>query len=396
MLMFSCGSLVALTTLASVASANPVATGIAAACLTFGGGTAPMRVQVTLENLSPVQGTNLTSVWVAFHDGTFDLYDDGFAASAALESMAEDGIATQLSTDLATAGTGQADGVIGTTPLTPGSVVLGSFVLDPTLATSRFCSFIGMVLPSNDAFFAPEDPTAVPIFDVTGDFIATSHFILGADVRDAGSEVNDELAANIPTLEQIAPNTGTAEGGLVGPHAGLMAPGSGGILDLPEYAEADFIATGYPVAKLRFSAAVAITEDRTHSVTLKSNEEVPPVTSKAKGSGTIDLSDNGTLLTFSFKFKNLKKVTAAHLHLGALGAEGAVVVDLLEGEVPSGKNFKKLKGTIDATDLTGPLAGMPLDALVAEMAAGNVYVNIHTTKNPDGEIRGQVVLDTVP
>ena len=59
------------------------------------------------------------------------------------------------------------------------------------------------------------------------------------------------------------------------------------------------------------------------------------------------------------------------------------------------------KGTITEDDLVGPLAGADLDALLAQMRAGNTYVNVHTndgdgTPNegpgdfPGGEIRGQI------
>ena len=58
-------------------------------------------------------------------------------------------------------------------------------------------------------------------------------------------------------------------------------------------------------------------------------------------------------------------------------------------------------GTITAADLTGPLAGAPLDALVEEMEAGHAYVNVHTNDGitpsgtgpgdlAAGEIRGQI------
>jgi hypothetical protein len=58
-------------------------------------------------------------------------------------------------------------------------------------------------------------------------------------------------------------------------------------------------------------------------------------------------------------------------------------------------------GTITAANLTGPLAGQPLSALVDAIEAGNTYVNAHTNDGvapvtgepgdiPGGEVRGQI------
>ena len=58
-------------------------------------------------------------------------------------------------------------------------------------------------------------------------------------------------------------------------------------------------------------------------------------------------------------------------------------------------------GTITAANLTGPLAGQPLSALVDAIDAGNAYVNVHTNDGvapvdqgpgdfPGGEIRAQM------
>ena len=47
-------------------------------------------------------------------------------------------------------------------------------------------------------------------------------------------------------------------------------------------------------------------------------------------------------------------------------------------------------GTLTAADLIGPLSGLTLSDLLAEIEAGNTYVNVHTQAHPTGEIRGQI------
>lgn len=80
---------------------------------------------------------------------------------------------------------------------------------------------------------------------------------------------------------------------------------------------------------------------------------------------------------------------ASHIHLAPVGVNGPIVVPLFSG-IQSGLFDGVLaQGTITAADLSGPLVGASLDALIAEMNAGNTYVNIHTLANPGGEIRGQ-------
>jgi CHRD domain len=50
------------------------------------------------------------------------------------------------------------------------------------------------------------------------------------------------------------------------------------------------------------------------------------------------------------------------------------------------------KGTITASDLKDPLSGNQLSALVNLIRRGNAYVNVHTTQNPKGEIRGRITI----
>jgi hypothetical protein len=88
-------------------------------------------------------------------------------------------------------------------------------------------------------------------------------------------------------------------------------------------------------------------------------------------------------------------VLMAHIHIGPAGVNGPVVVWLYpEGPPPQlieGRFDGILaEGVITEADLVGMLAGMTMDDLVAEMLAGNTYVNVHTTQFPGGEIRGQI------
>ena len=48
------------------------------------------------------------------------------------------------------------------------------------------------------------------------------------------------------------------------------------------------------------------------------------------------------------------------------------------------------KGTLTADDLSGDLMGKSLKDLVKLIKSGDIYVNVHTDANPNGEIRGQI------
>ena len=76
----------------------------------------------------------------------------------------------------------------------------------------------------------------------------------------------------------------------------------------------------------------------------------------------------------------------AHLHLGAAGTNGPVIVDLGDGVL----NGDSVRLRVSEQDLTGPLAGASFVEFLNEVAAGNVYVNLHTAMFPAGELRGQV------
>ena len=210
----------------------------------------PVDVTVIVESLAPDLGTFQTPFWVGFHDGSFDSFDLGSAASPELERLAEDGNTGPISTLFA--GFGRVDGVIasstGIPPFAPGETGRMTFSLDPT--ANKYFSYASMVIPSNDAFIANGNPLAHQIFDDGGEFIGASFTIMGSAVLDAGTEENTEIPEHTAFFGQMTPDTGIDEGGVVHTHPGFMPPGSGGILDDPMFAAADFTAAGYQVARI--------------------------------------------------------------------------------------------------------------------------------------------------
>jgi hypothetical protein len=111
------------------------------------------------------------------------------------------------------------------------------------------------------------------------------------------------------------------------------------------------------------------------SAALNVGQEKPiPKGTKLGASGRFTGTLNGTSLTWTLTFKQLSgPATAAHIHLGARGHAGAVLVPLC---------------TPCSTPATGTVT-LTQDQITS-VKAGKTYVNVHTAKNPNGEIRGQI------
>lgn len=124
---------------------------------------------------------------------------------------------------------------------------------------------------------------------------------------------------------------------------------------------------------------------------LTGREEVPPVNTDAFGSTEFVFNEDFSKLRFRLVVNDLEKFTAAHIHLGMRGQNGPVVVFLF-GPVPRGISTYTgvVTGTITENDLVGPLQGISLLELARQMQLGNTYINVHTERYPNGEIRGQI------
>jgi hypothetical protein len=111
---------------------------------------------------------------------------------------------------------------------------------------------------------------------------------------------------------------------------------------------------------------------------LRASEEVPPPTGAADARGgflaTVKWIGGGAEFTWRLAFRDMTgPVVAAHIHVGAPGEAGEIVVPLCSPCTNGQRGLAKMDvGTISA------------------MNAGRAYVNLHTARNPNGEIRGQI------
>jgi hypothetical protein len=147
----------------------------------------------------------------------------------------------------------------------------------------------------------------------------------------------------------------------------------------------------YSVFAVILTASLGMADQHTHKVVLTGAEVVPPVSTQATGEVTFTLSKDGKELAYTLTVKNVENATAAHIHAGKKGENGGPLAGLFMGPKKEGMFSGELaKGTITAKELMGSLAGKKVEDLEKIIHDGGAYVNIHTIKNPNGEIRGQI------
>lgn len=115
---------------------------------------------------------------------------------------------------------------------------------------------------------------------------------------------------------------------------------------------------------------------RCFKAALSGDQEVPAVTTEATGTGKFQLTgrDRATL-RYQVVVQGLSgEATAAHIHTGAVGVGGPVLIPL---------DPATLRGVIEVTA-----------EQIAALESGDTYVNVHTAANPSGEIRGQIAACT--
>jgi hypothetical protein len=108
------------------------------------------------------------------------------------------------------------------------------------------------------------------------------------------------------------------------------------------------------------------------------SQEVPPTASTASGAAEVQFNENTNKLSWKVTYTGLSAaVTGGHIHgPAAMGQNAGVVIPFT--------------GDLNAQPITGETTITP--AQFADLSAGLYYVNIHSSKFPGGEIRGQLRL----
>lgn len=125
------------------------------------------------------------------------------------------------------------------------------------------------------------------------------------------------------------------------------------------------------IAVLASCATMSPTTEQ--KVALTGDSEVPVVATTATGTATVDIRPDRSVKVLVVV--SGMTATASHIHEAAAGANGPVIV-------PFTKTGDNTFASPDGAKLT--------EAQYESYKAGKLYVNVHSAKNPGGEVRGQL------
>jgi len=135
---------------------------------------------------------------------------------------------------------------------------------------------------------------------------------------------------------------------------------------------------------------------------LTGHNEVPAIHTNGTGKLMLTINSDNTM-SFTLTYSGLSSPAAqAHVHFGQPNVNGGVVFFFCGGgskpACPAGNTSTPVTvtGTVAASDILAPTPAQGLTAgdptgINQEIRAGFAYANVHTSNNPGGEIRGQLV-----
>jgi hypothetical protein len=149
------------------------------------------------------------------------------------------------------------------------------------------------------------------------------------------------------------------------------------------------------VAALVGSTASAGNNGRTFTASLNGFNETPSISTTGRGS--FRLTINASTISYRLTYSRLENPAAqAHIHFGDRDVAGGVIAFLCGGgDKPAcPATGGTVTGTIDAADVVGPndqgIEAGSFAELVRAIRANHTYVNVHTSRFPAGEIRGEI------
>ena len=203
------------------------------------------------------------------------------------------------------------------------------------------------------------DPAFADIAYETGNLVETAYVSLAE---------GDYVVTVTPTgTKTVAIETGvlTLENGEIYTAIALDGAMEG---DLPQLALLDGLAPPPP----------AFNADMTYNVNLSGSQEVPAVNTMSMATAVVEVDEDLPAFSVSVDVSGLTDVTGVHVHDGGIGMNGPVAFPLTDAG----------DGTYVLAETN--ISPSNLDALTN----GEWYLNVHTTANPNGEVRGQIVPDT--
>ena len=143
-----------------------------------------------------------------------------------------------------------------------------------------------------------------------------------------------------------------------------------------------------------FGCGSATEDTELFQTTLAGSNEVPANGSAA--SGACGLQIDGDRVLYSIETHGLSNIIGAHIHVQAAGANGPIRVvfipSLTSASVilPASEAITGRDGILTSGSFgPGDVRTISYEQLLTDIRAGNTYCNIHTTRFPGGEIRGQ-------
>jgi hypothetical protein len=165
----------------------------------------------------------------------------------------------------------------------------------------------------------------------------------------------------------------------------------------------------FSVLVLTLAAVPAHAQGGTAEARLRAFDEVPALSTGGGGRFDATISADGSTITYTLHYFNLRgAITQSHLHLAQKSVNGGIMIFLCSnlGNGPAGTQAcpsgdGTISGTIHASDVIGGAVAQGLTpgdlvAVLRAIRAGVVYVNVHTSAFPGGEIRGQLLFTPTP